>query len=176
MAPRSSAAVARAAGPLAVTELKIERSAVGGETDASTPGKRATDVSSEQPPNRDTSISSPSITRRRSSSRVTATNLDHLDGHRSGVTAGAAAGGGTVAAAEQDRVDEQRLDLPERHPLLVSGRERPDLLVGGDRPGRDRAEQPHHREVDLAVGAMRGWLDQPRPSVGGGEDVAAPEV
>src|SRR4029078_5528764 len=103
MSPRSSAAVARESGPLAVTELKIERSAVGGETDASTPGKRATDVSSEQPPHRDTWISSASITRRRSSSRVTATNLDHLDGHRSGVTAGGAAGGGTVATCAQER-------------------------------------------------------------------------
>jgi hypothetical protein len=73
-------------------------------------------------------------------------------------------------------VDEQRLDLPERDPLLVAHRERQHLLVGGEGPGGDRAEQPQHREVDLTVGPVGGGIDQPRPPVGGGEDVAAPEV
>ena len=41
-------------------------------------------------------------------------------------------------------------------------------------PGR--AEQPQHRQIDLAVSAVRRRIDQPRAAVTAPEDVPAPEV
>ena len=65
-----------------------------------------------------------------------------------------------VAAAEQVDVHEQRIELVERDAFVVPGRERVRLLVGGEHPRAEAAEQPHHRQIDLAVAAVDGRIDQ----------------
>ena len=81
-----------------------------------------------------------------------------------------------VAAAEQRRVHEQREQLVELDALLVAGREREALLVGGEEVPAGRAEQPQHRQVDLAVPAVGRRVDQPRAAVASPQHVAAPQV
>src|SRR4051794_36596414 len=79
-----------------------------------------------------------------------------------------------VRATEQHGVDEQRQELPQLDALLVPGRERADLLVGGEEGRTGRAEQAQHREVDLAVAAVGRGVDQPWLPGGVPQLVAAP--
>jgi hypothetical protein len=81
-----------------------------------------------------------------------------------------------VPAAEQHRVHEQREQLPEAHPLAPPVGERGRLVVRRQRAGRHPAEQRQHREVDLAVPAVRRGVDEPRPPGAVGEHVAGPQV
>src|SRR5918993_291646 len=62
---------------------------------------------------------------------------------------------GAVAPAEEDGVDEEREDLEERHARLVPVGEREHLLVNGEEPRVGRAEEAQHREVQLAMAAVR---------------------
>ena len=55
-------------------------------------------------------------------------------------------------------------------------RERVRLLVGGEAVGTEAAEQPHHRQVELAVPAVGGRVDQPAAPVDVDDPVAGPQV
>ena len=84
--------------------------------------------------------------------------------------------GAGVAAAELDGVHHERGDLVERDPISPSVGEREDLLVGGEAVVAEAAEQPHHGEVELAVAAVGGRVDQPAAPVGVDDAVAGPEI
>ena len=73
-----------------------------------------------------------------------------------------------VGAAEEHRVDEQREQLPERDAFLVTGRERCDLLVGGERTPRAC------RTAAASPGRARGGRRRPpdRSATGGRRDPA----
>ena len=62
------------------------------------------------------------------------------------------------------------------HALLPAGGERVHLLVGGEAVGAEAAEEPHHRQVELAVAAVGGGVDQPAAAVDVDEPVAGPQV
>jgi hypothetical protein len=73
-------------------------------------------------------------------------------------------------------VEQERSELPERRALVGAGCERCLLFIGGEAALGRTVEQAQHREVELAVAAVRGGIDQPGPLVAVSEDVAGPEV
>jgi hypothetical protein len=73
-------------------------------------------------------------------------------------------------------VDQQRVELVQLDALLPSVRQGVDLVVGGEARLAEAAEQPHHRQVGLAVPTVGRGVDDPRAAVHIGEHVAAPQV
>ncbi len=103
-----------------------------GDTDATTPGRRTHRAGGETPPNNAISGLEPG---NHPSSQILIHGLK-VSISRSGVGAGGSADGVAVGATEEDRVDQQRLQLPERDPLPMTGGERDDVLVGSERSSR----------------------------------------
>ena len=83
---------------------------------------------------------------------------------------------GTPAGAEESCVEQQWGELPERDALCCPGCERGPLLIGGEAALGRTAEQAQHREIELAVTAVGGGIDQPGLLIAVGEDVAGPQV
>ncbi len=94
----------------------------------------------------------------------------------SGVPGDRVLGRAHIAATELDRVHHERRDLVERHAVGPSRCERRDLLVGVEGGRTETAEEPHHRQIELAMTAVRGGIHQPVPPVGGPEAVPRPQV
>ena len=84
---------------------------------------------------------------------------------------------GAVAAAEHGGMDEQREQLVETLAVLPALGEGRRVLVGGIIALQMRqAEQREHREVELAVPAVRRGVDQPDLALLAPEHVAVPQV
>ena len=81
-----------------------------------------------------------------------------------------------VSAAELDGVHHERGDLVEGDPIRPPGGKREDLIVRGEAVVAEAAEQPHHGEVELAMAAVGGRVDQPATPLGVDEAVASPEI
>src|SRR6478752_3032130 len=75
-------------------------------------------------------------------------------GRSAGVGAGGAQCVRAVARAEQHGVDEQWVQLVERHPTLMSVGERVRLGVGRIAASAEATEQAHHREIRLPMPAV----------------------
>jgi hypothetical protein len=73
-------------------------------------------------------------------------------------------------------VNHERVELVERHARGVAGREGPRLVVGREHARAEAAEEPHHREVDLAVAAVDGGIAEAGRARFVAEEVAAPQV
>src|SRR6202042_2883312 len=86
------------------------------------------------------------------------------------------AGRADVPTAELDRVNNEWRNLVQRDAILPTRRERRHLLVGGEASRAEAAEQSHHREIELAVPAGRGGIDEPTVTARVDEPVAGPEV
>jgi hypothetical protein len=84
---------------------------------------------------------------------------------------------GSVPAAEQAGVHEQREQLVYADTVLPAVGERGGLGVRVEDPRQVRqAEQRQHRQVGLAVAGVRGGVDHPDALLGAPEHVAVPEV
>ena len=70
----------------------------------------------------------------------------------------------------------ERGDLVEGDPIRPPGGKREDLVVRGEAVVAEAAEQPHHGEVELAMAAVGGRVDQPATPLGVDEAVASPEI
>src|SRR6187401_2967626 len=67
-----------------------------------------------------------------------------------------------VAAAEQVDVGQEGVELIERHAVGVAGGAGVRLVVGGEAARAGAAEEREHGEVDLAVAAVDGRVDEDR--------------
>src|SRR5262249_33673554 len=82
-----------------------------------------------------------------------------------------------VPTPEDAGVDEQREELVHADAFLPALGERRDLLVGRQHPRQvGQAEEREHREVRLAVAAVRGGVDRAAAALVRPDDVAVPEV
>jgi hypothetical protein len=72
--------------------------------------------------------------------------------------------GRPVVAAELDGVHQQRSELVQGHAMLPSVGQWELVVVCGERSGAEAAEHAHHRQIELAMSTVRGWIDQPVPA------------
>src|SRR5205814_601161 len=59
--------------------------------------------------------------------------------------------GPDITAAELDRAHDEGSDLVQGHATFPAGLQRVRLAVRGETLAREPTEEPHHREVELAV-------------------------
>ena len=71
---------------------------------------------------------------------------------------------------------DERCDLVQRHSILPTGLQRERLGVRGEANAREAAEEPHHREVELAMAAVGRGVDQPAAAAEIYQPVAGPQV
>ncbi len=92
------------------------------------------------------------------------------------VPTGRPGGRGTVASAEEDRVDQEWLNLPEFDPLSEVGLERKLFLVCRQEAVRRRSEEGQHGQIHFTMSSMRGRVYQAGPPAFSDQQVAGPEI
>ena len=73
-------------------------------------------------------------------------------------------------------MDHQRVELVQGNPFPIAVGEGKGLLVSGEHPGPEAAEQLHHGEIDLPVAAVNSRVNQARLADVVGDQVAAPQI
>src|SRR5262249_46958507 len=81
-----------------------------------------------------------------------------------------------VSAAEEQRVDEERIKLIDGAAFFEAGRDRPVSVVLVEKRRRERPEELDERELDLRMGVVDRRIDDRRELPVAGEDVAGPEI
>jgi len=67
-----------------------------------------------------------------------------------------------IRTAEEIDVNHEEVELIEGHAFLVAGVKRPSFFIGGEHARPEPAEEAHHGQVDLAMAAIRGGIDEAR--------------
>ena len=73
-------------------------------------------------------------------------------------------------------MNQQRIELLQGHPLWVAGQKSKHFIISAENLRAKTAEQPHHRQVHLAMTGVNRGIDKARIPLRTDQQVASPQL